>query len=581
MVLHLALVYNFHMKSIKILIIFFTFCIFFLTPSSALADTLYFNDATEDGDWATLENWWTDAGFTEQALELPGASDDVQIHQSVYDNSDTTPTVNSMSLFVNTELAIDVIVTNGATFNSNSYISGTIEGDVIFNDNGWIDGGTIDGDATLNTSLYGESAPTGGVFILDDYEWTGNITGTVYGSDSMEIATYIFENSMFNSGTINGNAIFKDTTSNSGTINGNACFSPTATNSGTVTGTVSVCSAPIITTSAASSVTKTSATLNASITNLGGGNVFQHGFVYGTDPLLTTVIATSTLGVKSTTGSFVVDITSLSCDTKYYFRPYSSNTIGTSTGTIIDFTTSPCVSSGGGGSSSSAGYSTGGGVIAINTPPAVNTTVVCNLGQIFSTATGQRCTEFTNNTDIVPSDTNSNISKLNFNRDLTIGSRGDDVVKLQNLLISLNLLDSTNNTGYFGPITRSSLIKYQQANNITPAEGYFGEITRALIKDSNLVLPTSNITNILSPANLSNQPVGTFYRDLKIGMSGEDVKQLQIFLQSTGHLNLGTLSPTTYFGPITRQALIKYQLEQGITPAEGYFGAITRDRIGR
>ncbi|CAN5154821.1 DUF4331 domain-containing protein [soil metagenome] len=63
-------------------------------------------------------------------------------------------------------------------------------------------------------------------------------------------------------------------------------------------------------------------------------------------------------------------------------------------------------------------------------------------------------------------------------RSLTIGSRGADVICLQDYLAIQGYLNVAS-TGYFGPLTRAAVIKYQQAKGITPAVGYFGPITRA------------------------------------------------------------------------------------------------------
>lgn len=68
-----------------------------------------------------------------------------------------------------------------------------------------------------------------------------------------------------------------------------------------------------------------------------------------------------------------------------------------------------------------------------------------------------------------------------FSRNLELGTTGDDVKKLQELLMSKGYAIPAGITGYFGSQTRSILIKYQQDNNITPAVGYFGVVTRAKI----------------------------------------------------------------------------------------------------
>jgi peptidoglycan hydrolase-like protein with peptidoglycan-binding domain len=67
-------------------------------------------------------------------------------------------------------------------------------------------------------------------------------------------------------------------------------------------------------------------------------------------------------------------------------------------------------------------------------------------------------------------------------RDLSLGARGTDVTALQNYLISKNYLTVGNNTGYFGPLTQAAVIKFQIANNITPALGYFGAKSRGVLK---------------------------------------------------------------------------------------------------
>lgn len=66
-----------------------------------------------------------------------------------------------------------------------------------------------------------------------------------------------------------------------------------------------------------------------------------------------------------------------------------------------------------------------------------------------------------------------------FTRDLTIGSRGEDVVRLQNRLKAMGFFPtSVSSTGYFGTITRDAVAKFQRYYGIRPDAGYFGQITR-------------------------------------------------------------------------------------------------------
>ena len=78
--------------------------------------------------------------------------------------------------------------------------------------------------------------------------------------------------------------------------------------------------------------------------------------------------------------------------------------------------------------------------------------------------------------------------KYNFTRDLKIGSTGDDVQELQKYLNNNGYIVSKTGAGspgqetkMFGRATRDALIKFQKANNITPAVGYFGPVTRKVV----------------------------------------------------------------------------------------------------
>jgi hypothetical protein len=74
-----------------------------------------------------------------------------------------------------------------------------------------------------------------------------------------------------------------------------------------------------------------------------------------------------------------------------------------------------------------------------------------------------------------------------FTRDLTLGSQGEDVKRLQAFLIAGNAgpaasaLATSGATGYFGPVTQKALIEFQTAEGISPASGYFGPLTRARV----------------------------------------------------------------------------------------------------
>lgn len=81
-------------------------------------------------------------------------------------------------------------------------------------------------------------------------------------------------------------------------------------------------------------------------------------------------------------------------------------------------------------------------------------------------------------------------SGFTFLTDLSIGSRTDDVQRLQQFLNSKGYIVNARPDGagapgrestYFGDLTREALARFQAANSIAPAVGYFGPITRALV----------------------------------------------------------------------------------------------------
>lgn len=75
-----------------------------------------------------------------------------------------------------------------------------------------------------------------------------------------------------------------------------------------------------------------------------------------------------------------------------------------------------------------------------------------------------------------------------------------------------------------------------------------------------------------------------FTKDLWVGVKGKEVKNLQVFLNSQGFdvafTGAGSKgNETDTFGRLTQTALKKFQVKNGISPAVGYFGNITRTII--
>ena len=75
--------------------------------------------------------------------------------------------------------------------------------------------------------------------------------------------------------------------------------------------------------------------------------------------------------------------------------------------------------------------------------------------------------------------------------------------------------------------------------------------------------------------SMTTGSIPPFTAPLKLGMSGEAVKNLQTFLNTQG----ATLPTTGYFGNMTKTALANFQAANGIAPAVGYFGPITMAKV--
>lgn len=112
-----------------------------------------------------------------------------------------------------------------------------------------------------------------------------------------------------------------------------------------------------------------------------------------------------------------------------------------------------------------------------------------------------------------------------------------------------------------------------------------------------VVAASQNISNASTTATLAksvststNQNTTTttytFTRNLSLGMTGEDVKTLQKFLNANGFIIASTGpgsigNETTMFGSLTKKALTRYQIAKNIKPAIGYFGSVTRASVSK
>lgn len=133
---------------------------------------------------------------------------------------------------------------------------------------------------------------------------------------------------------------------------------------------------------------------------------------------------------------------------------------------------------------------------------------------------------------------------------LKLGSSGSEVTALQERLLELGYLDYSGATGYYGVLTQTAVIRFQQASGLT-ADGIVGSKTQSALY-----------------ASTAKRMI------LRYGSSGEAVKALQLRLKELGFFGgIGT----GYYGDVTYAAVQRFQTACGLT-ADGIAGPITHIR---
>jgi len=103
---------------------------------------------------------------------------------------------------------------------------------------------------------------------------------------------------------------------------------------------------PAVTTSTATSIATTTATLNGNLTYAGVPTITEKGFVYSPTASTTSALIVDGSGCTKVTvdgtdtGDYTYNATGLGVGTKYYVRAYATNSVNTVYGDVVEFTTS-------------------------------------------------------------------------------------------------------------------------------------------------------------------------------------------------------------------------------------------------
>lgn len=173
---------------------------------------------------------------------------------------------------------------------------------------------------------------------------------------------------------------------------------------------------------------------------------------------------------------------------------------------------------------------------------------------------------------VLPDEINKSVNKISydylteseeFTKSMNLGESNEDVRKLQEILVRMNLF-RLEPTGYYGPVTQHAVIKMQLKFGIIDSvaetgAGSVGPATRLLLNNfQNSYLRRIN-SDIKTYDFDSNK---LFDTELRLGDNSSDVFKLQKFLQDQGYLDSVLL--TKYYGELTFAALAQYKLDNGL-----------------
>ena len=169
------------------------------------------------------------------------------------------------------------------------------------------------------------------------------------------------------------------------------------------------------------------------------------------------------------------------------------------------------------------------------------------------------------------------------------GLKHADVARLQKLL-------GVDSTGYFGALTLAAVQRFQMKHGIAKKgdEGFglVGPKTRTKLNElfadagsgamqTGVASPQASATGQTESGNAAVSVGTTFARALKVGARGEDVKLLQVVLNTDDDTRVATSGDgssgreTTMFGRLTLAAIQRFQVKHGIAnPGDDGYGNV-------
>lgn len=272
---------------------------------------------------------------------------------------------------------------------------------------------------------------------------------------------------------------------------------------------------------------------------------------------------------------------------------------GTIYPTIQSGTASPSVSSSnisfGAGGQGSLTLSGGAGPYTVSVPSGsgISTTLVGNTLYINGSTTGMAtvnvcslngttsnggCTPVTVNVQAAGSTSGTGTNTSTNNNGWNMGGMSFSLPLSVGQALALNL-SGGNGSYYLQSPMSSPVLASLNGNQLMLNGSAIGNGTVSICQTgTSSCLPISFSVGPASSTSLNGTGGGYFFdTDLSIGMTGQDVTELQQRLMEAGYL---TVSPTGYFGHLTASAVMKYQAAHGVATT-GYVGPLTRAELNK
>ncbi len=327
--------------------------------------------------------------------------------------------------------------------------------------------------------------------------------------------------------------------------------------------TTATATAPIISTATPSSITQTSAYSGGSITSDGGFSIIAKGVCWSTT--INPTVSNSKTSNGSGTSSYSSSISGLLPGITYYVRAYATNSIGTSYGNQVNFTTNPAtipvISSTTTASSITQNTALSGGTISSDGGGAVTSRGVC-WSSTTSTPTiaNSKTTDGTGIGTFSSSLTGLTASTTYYYRAYATNSAGTSYGSTRNFLTNSITTPTISSTTSASSITQTTAV----SGGTISIDGGSPVTARGICWSSSTTSPTTS----LSTKTTDGSDIGTFTSNLS-GLSASTTYYVRAYATNsigtvygsyksftTSSLTTPTLSSTTAVTSITTNSAI-------------------------